>query len=72
LLSVWRTRPAGQRISRENQEWRRDFEETLPDLKEEDIAGSGFAITGYVVHPALGGPTPWPGCVSGFGRSGCG
>ncbi len=29
--------------------------ETLPDLREEDIAGSGFAITGYTVHPGLGG-----------------
>ncbi|MGB4782275.1 alpha-amylase family glycosyl hydrolase, partial [Candidatus Methylomirabilis sp.] len=55
LLSVWRTGPAGQRVSRENHEWRREFEETLPDLREEDIAGSGFAITGYTVHPALGG-----------------
>src|SRR5262249_20275340 len=35
--------------------WRRGFEETLPDLRDEDIAGSGFAITGYTVHPALGG-----------------
>jgi glycosidase len=55
LLSVWRTGPAGQRVSRANREWRREFEETLPDLSEEDIAGSGFAITGYTVHPGLGG-----------------
>ena len=55
LLSVWRTGLAGQRVSRENPEWRREFEQTLPDLREEDIAGSGFAITGYVVEPALGG-----------------
>jgi hypothetical protein len=55
LLSVWQTGPAGQRVSRENQEWRREFEETLPDLREEDIAGSGFAITGYTVHAGLGG-----------------
>jgi glycosidase len=55
LLSVWRTGPAAQRISRENQEWRREFEETLADLREADIAGSGFAITGYTVHPELGG-----------------
>ena len=55
LLSVWRTGPAGQRVSRSNSDWRREFEETLPDLREEDIAGSGFAITGYTVHPALGG-----------------
>ena len=55
LLSVWQTGPAGQRVSRTNQEWRREFQETLPDLREEDIAGSGFAITGYTVHRNLGG-----------------
>ena len=55
LLSVWRTGPAGQRASRTRREWRREFEETLPDLREEDIAGSGFAVTGYTVHPDLGG-----------------
>jgi glycosidase len=55
LLSVWRTGPAGQLISRANREWRREFAETLPDLREEDIAGSGFAITSYAVPPALGG-----------------
>ena len=55
FLSVWQTGPAGQRVSRTNPEWRREFEETLPDLHEEDIAGSGFAITGYTVHESLGG-----------------
>ena len=55
LLSVWRTGPIGQRISRQSPEWRREFEETLPDLRDEDIAGSGFAITGYTVHASLGG-----------------
>ena len=46
---------AAQPISRTNPDWRREFEETLPDLREEDIAGSGFAITGYTVHRGLGG-----------------
>jgi len=55
FLSVWQTGAAGQRISRANAEWRKEFEETLPDLREEDIAGSGFAITGYTVHEQLGG-----------------
>jgi Alpha amylase, catalytic domain len=55
FLSVWQTGLAGQRVSRQNPEWRKEFSETLPDLKEEDIAGSGFAITGYTVHQALGG-----------------
>jgi glycosidase len=55
FLSVWQTGPAGQKVSRSNPEWRREFEETLPDLTEEDISGSGFAITGYTVHRNLGG-----------------
>jgi hypothetical protein len=53
--SVWRTGPAGQRVSRSHPEWRREFETTLPDLRDEDIAGSGFAINGYTTHPDLGG-----------------
>ena len=55
FLSVWTTGELGRKISRENPEWLGDFENTLPDLHEEDIAGSGFAIAAYHVHPELGG-----------------
>ncbi len=55
FLSVWQTGAAGQESSRNNPEWRKEFQETLPDLREEDIVGSGFAITGYVVAENLGG-----------------
>ncbi len=55
LLSVWQTGPAGRQVSRTNPEWRKEFQETLPDLQEADIAGSGFAITAYTVHEQLGG-----------------
>ena len=55
FLSVWQTGEKGQKVSLENAEWRREFEKTLPDLKEEDIGGSGFAIAGYHVHSNLGG-----------------
>ena len=55
FLSVWQTGLGAQQVSRNNAEWRREFQETLPDLREEDIAGSGFAITGYTVHQNLGG-----------------
>ena len=55
FLSVWQTGLAGQCISRSNPEWRREFQETLTDLREEDIAGSGFAIASYTVHRGLGG-----------------
>ena len=55
LLSAWQTGAAGRQVSRTNPEWRREFEETLPDLREDDIAGSGFAIAGYTVADPLGG-----------------
>jgi hypothetical protein len=55
FLSVWQTGLAAQKVSRSNPGWRKEFQETLPDLREEDIPGSGFAITGYTVHVNLGG-----------------
>ena len=55
FLSVWCTGALGRKISRENPEWRHDFETTLSDLHEEDIACSGLANTGYHVQPDLGG-----------------
>jgi len=55
FLSVWQTGLAGQRISRLDPEWRKEFQHTLPDLCDADIPGSGFAITGYTVHEHLGG-----------------
>ena len=55
FLSVWQTGPGAQAISRANPGWRHEFAETLPDLREEDIAGSGFAIQNYIVHRDLGG-----------------
>lgn len=55
LLSVWQTGPQARHISRSNPEWCREFRETLPDLTDDDIQGSGFAITGYTVHEQLGG-----------------
>jgi glycosidase len=55
FLSVWQTGPQAQQVSRSNPEWRREFHDTLPDLTDDDIPGSGFAITGYNVHTSLGG-----------------
>lgn len=55
LLSVWQTGPGARQVSRSHDGWRHEFQETLPDLCEDDIAGSGFAITGYTVHTDLGG-----------------
>jgi hypothetical protein len=36
-------------------QWRAEFQGVLPDLTEDDICGSGFAITGYTASEALGG-----------------
>lgn len=55
MLSVWQTGPFSRQISRDNSEWRREFAELLPDLTDEDIPGSGFAIADYRVHRDLGG-----------------
>ena len=55
LLSVWQIGAAGRAISRSNPQWRPEFQTVLPDLTEEDIGGSGFAITAYAVSEALGG-----------------
>lgn len=55
FLSVWQTGQWAQKVSRTNPGWRNEFEETLTDLTDDDIGGSGFAITNYVVHRNLGG-----------------
>src|SRR5580693_161130 len=55
LLSVWQTGSAGRAVSRSNPQWRAEFQAVLPDLTEDDICGSGFAITAYIVSEALGG-----------------
>ena len=54
-LSVWQTGAAGRAVSRGNSLWRAEFKALLPDLTEDDIPGSGFAITADVVSDALGG-----------------
>ena len=55
MLSVWQTSLDARRVSRSNPEWRHEFEETLPDLRDQDIGGSGFAIADYRVSEPLGG-----------------
>jgi glycosidase len=55
LLSVWQTGAASRAVSRSNLAWRAEFEVALTDLTEQDICGSGFAISAYEVDEALGG-----------------
>lgn len=55
FMNVWATGEKGKKISRENPEWRLEYEATLTDLKEDDIGGSGFAVAEYIVDAKLGG-----------------
>ncbi len=55
LLSVWETSAESREVSRRLPGWLAEFHETLPDLNETDICGSGFAISRYAAAPALGG-----------------
>jgi hypothetical protein len=55
FLGVWQTGVAGRKISLENAEWRREFQELLPDFSDNDVCGSCFAIRSYTVHSDFGG-----------------
>jgi hypothetical protein len=55
MLGVWQTGPAGRQVSRSQPDWRRGYLHDLPDLKDEDICGSPFAVQGYTVHSDFGG-----------------
>ena len=55
LTGVWQTGEAGRAVSRRHPDWRRDYEEALPDVTDEDITGSPFAVAEYAAHKDFGG-----------------
>jgi len=55
FLGVWQTGPAARAVSRSRADWRASFERDLPDLVDEDISGSPFAVQAYRVDGRLGG-----------------
>lgn len=55
LLGVWQTGPASREVSRRDPGIRSACEAALPDVTDDDIVGSCFAVTGYQVHQELGG-----------------
>lgn len=54
LLGVWQTGKLGRDVSLSNAEWRQEYLRQLPDLKDNDITGSPFAIQGYVPSTDFG------------------
>ena len=55
FLGVWQTGPAGRAISRSNPKLVEECRRVLPDLREEDISGSPFAIVAYETSRDFGG-----------------
>jgi len=55
LMGVWTTGNIGLDIARSHNGLREEFHRTLPDLQEEDIIGSPYAVKAYTVSKELGG-----------------
>ena len=55
LLGVWQTGLLGLQLARSNHLLRQEIRQVLPDVSDDDICSSCFAITGYSVAPAWGG-----------------
>ncbi len=55
LMGVWARSPAGREVARALPELREEYQRALPDVTEEDIVGSPYAVAGYTVMPEVGG-----------------
>jgi glycosidase len=56
LLGLWQTGEAGRQVSLHQPEWQPEYRELLPDFTPDDVCGSPFAISDYVVNRDFGGP----------------
>jgi hypothetical protein len=54
LMGVWPTGPRSRAVALEDAKLRSALTDLLPDWKEEEIAGSPFAVANYDVSPDLG------------------
>jgi hypothetical protein len=54
-LGVWQTGPAAREISRTRGSLRESYAHDLPDWRDEDVAGSPFAIQAYEANRDFGG-----------------
>jgi hypothetical protein len=55
LMGVWTRSPQGRATAMHHPDLRRELQEALPDLQDEDIIGSPYAVRSYSVDPAWGG-----------------
>ena len=56
FLGVWQIGAVGKNVSRTTKAWQESFRNCLPDLNQNDITGSPFAVQSYEVDSFLGGP----------------
>ncbi|WP_030611307.1 alpha-amylase [Streptomyces sclerotialus] len=56
LMGVWERSDVGRDIALRDPALRRSFAEALPDVRDDDIAGSPYCVRRYTVDAALGGP----------------
>ncbi|MSR58921.1 MAG: alpha-amylase [Planctomycetaceae bacterium] len=55
FLGVWQTGPAGRAVARALTDWQREYLRVLPDLTDDDICGSPFAVEAYATSSDFGG-----------------
>ena len=55
FLGVWQTGRLGREISLSTPKLREECRQDLPDLRDQDVTGSPFAVTEYRVHDDFGG-----------------
>lgn len=55
LMGVWTRSPAGSVIARTEPGVRAELDAALPDLVDDDVVGSPYAVRGYTVDVRLGG-----------------
>ena len=55
FLGVWQTGRVGREVSLSNPKLVEECRRDLPDLRDQDVSGSPFAITAYRVHDDFGG-----------------
>ena len=64
-VAAWQTGPASRQVSRNLPDLRRSFRQALPNLTEQDITGSPFAIRGYPFAPSSAATRRWSGLAPG-------
>ncbi len=71
MLGVWQTGAAGRREALAPA-MRAAYARELPDVRDQDVAGSPFAIAGLRRRARAGWRRArWRGCANACGRAGC-